>query len=316
MPLKFFVQIHHQISGLKDVKNSIVTIGTFDGVHLGHQKIIKRLTDLKEKEGGETVLFTFDPHPRKVLFPDQTDLKLITTTEEKCVLLERLGIDHVLVFPFTRAFSQMHATEYISEIIAKGLHTRSLVIGYDHRFGSNREGNIDTLKALSSTYHFGVEEIPAQEINQLNVSSTRIRKAIEDGDVETANAFLGYSFFVTGVVVKGKQLGRTIGYPTANIRLEDADKLIPKIGVYAVNVVLDSVSYKGMLNVGINPTTDSDNRIKIEVNIFDFDQEIYGRSLKVEFVKWIRDEEKFANLEELKQALANDKIACTAILNA
>lgn len=298
------------------MKDSIVTIGTFDGVHLGHQKIIKRLTDLKSKEGGETVLFTFDPHPRKVLFPDQTDLKLITTTEEKCGLLETLGIDHVLVFPFTKAFSQMHATEYISEIIAKGLHTKRLVIGYDHRFGSNREGNIDTLKALSHTYHFEVEEIPAQEINQLNISSTRIRKAIEDGDVETANAFLGYSFFVTGLVVKGKQLGRTIGYPTANIQLADPDKLIPKIGVYAVNVVLDSVTHQGMLNVGVNPTTDSDNRIKIEVNIFDFDEEIYGRSLKVEFVKWIRNEEKFANLEELKQALANDKIACSAILNA
>jgi riboflavin kinase/FMN adenylyltransferase len=308
------VQIHHDISGLKDVKDSIVTIGTFDGVHLGHQKIIRRLIDLKKKEGGETVLFTFDPHPRKVLFPDQTDLKLITTTEEKCRLLEKLGIDHVLVFPFTKAFSQMHATEYISEIIAKGLHTKSLVIGYDHRFGSNREGNIDTLKELSTTYNFKVEEIPAQEINQLNISSTRIRKAIEEGDVETANAFLGHAFFITGVVVKGKQLGRTIGYPTANIDVADPDKLIPKIGVYAVNVVLDSVTYKGMLNVGVNPTTDSDNRIKIEVNIFDFDAEIYGRSLSVEFVKWVRDEEKFANLEELKQALANDKIACTAIL--
>lgn len=310
------MQVHHDISGLKNVKDSIVTIGTFDGVHLGHQKIIRRLTDLKDKEGGETVLFTFDPHPRKVLFPDQTDLKLITTTEEKCRLLEKLGIDHVLVFPFTKVFSQMHATEYISGIIAKGLHTKSLVIGYDHRFGSNREGSIDTLKALSATYSFKVEEIPAQEINQLNVSSTRIRRAIEEGDVETANAFLGYPFFVTGVVVKGKQLGRTIGYPTANIRVADPDKLIPKIGVYAVNVVLDSVAYKGMLNVGVNPTTDTDNRIKIEVNIFDFDEEIYGRTLRVEFVKWVRNEEKFANLEELKQALANDKIACAAILNA
>lgn len=310
------MQVHHQISGLKDVKDSIVTIGTFDGVHLGHQKIIKRLIDLKKKDGGQTVLFTFDPHPRKVLFPDQMDLKLITTTEEKCRLLEKLGIDHVLVFPFTKAFSQMQATEYISEVIAKGLHTKSLVIGYDHRFGSNREGNIETLKELSIPYHFKVEEIPAQEINQLNISSTRIRKAIEEGDVETANAFLGYSFFVSGVVVKGKQLGRTIGYPTANIDVADPDKLIPKIGVYAVHVVLGSVTYKGMLNVGKNPTTDHDNRIKIEVNIFDFDAEIYGRSLSVEFVKWIRDEEKFANLEELKQALAKDKIACAAILNA
>jgi riboflavin kinase/FMN adenylyltransferase len=188
------------------------------------------------------------------------------------------------------------------------------VIGYDHRFGSNREGNIETLKELSKVYNFVVEEIPAQEINQLNVSSTRIRKAIEAGEIQTANDFLGYTFFITGKVVKGKQLGRTIGYPTANVLIEDNDKLIPKIGVYAVNVILNNLSYKGMLNIGTNPTTDADNRVKIEVNIFDFDIDIYGETLKVEFVKWIRNEEKFANLDELKQALANDKIACTYAL--
>lgn len=298
------------------MKDSIVTIGTFDGVHLGHQKIIRRLNDIKAREGGQTVLFTFDPHPRKVLFPDQTDLRLITTTAEKCRLLEQSGIDHVLVYPFTRAFSQMQAADYISEIIVQGLHTRHLVIGYDHRFGSNREGSIDTLKSLSGTYGFQVEEIPAQEINQLNVSSTRIRRAIEEGDVEAANAFLGYHFFVSGTVVKGKQLGRTIGYPTANIQVADPDKLLPKIGVYAVRVMLGNTQFGGMLNVGLNPTTDTDQRIKIEVNIFGFDQDIYGRELRVEFVKWVRNEEKFANLEELKQALANDKHTCQAILNA
>lgn len=307
------MRVYHHISELTGLSRSIVTIGTFDGVHLGHQKIIRRLVELKKKQGGETVLFTFDPHPRKVLFPDQTDLKLITTTEEKCTLLQQFGIDHVLVFPFTREFSQMQASEYVSEIIAKGLKTDTLVIGYDHRFGSNREGNIETLKALSATYGFKVEEIPAQEINQLNVSSTRIRKAIDEGDVETANQFLGYSFFVTGIVVKGKQLGRTIGYPTANIFVKDKDKLIPKIGVYAVNVEVENKRYKGMLNVGVNPTTDTDNKIKIEVNIFDFDKDIYDAPIKVEFVKWIRNEEKFANLEELKHALANDKIACSNV---
>jgi riboflavin kinase/FMN adenylyltransferase len=307
------LNIYRHISDLSNLSNTIVTIGTFDGVHLGHQKIIKRLVELKNKQGGEIVLFTFAPHPRKVLFPEQTDLKLITTTEEKCDLLKAFGVDNVLVFPFTKAFSQMHANDYISEIIAKGLKTKTLVIGYDHRFGSNREGNIETLKQLSSAYKFNVEEIPAQEINELNISSTRIRKAIDEGDIQTANEFLGYSFFVTGTVVKGKQLGRTIGYPTANIFIEDTDKLIPKIGVYAVNVILNKITYKGMLNVGVNPTTDSDNKIKIEVNIFDFDKDIYGETLKVEFVKWIRHEEKFANLDELKQALANDKIACSYV---
>lgn len=307
------MRIFNHINEITGLSNTIVTIGTFDGVHLGHQKIIKRLVELKHKQGGETLLFTFAPHPRKVLFPDQTDLKLITTTEEKCDLLNQFGIDNVLVYPFTKEFSAMNADEYISEIIVKALHTETLVIGYDHKFGSNREGNIETLKKYSKENHFGVEEISAHEINQLNVSSTRIRKAIEEGDVKTANECLGYTFFVTGKVVKGKQLGRQIGYPTANIRVGDPDKLIPKIGVYAVNVEHNGKRYKGMLNVGVNPTTDTDNKIKVEVNIFDFDQEIYGDTIKVEFLKRIRDEEKFANLEELKHALANDKIACSSI---
>ena len=307
------MHVYQNISELSSVANSIVTIGTFDGVHLGHQKIIKRLKELKNKQGGETVLFTFDPHPRKILFPHQTDLKLITTTEEKCELLQRFGVDHVLIYPFTKEFSQMQARDYISDIISKGLKTKTLVIGYDHHFGSNREGNIETLKSLSSTYHFDVEEIPAQEINQLNISSTRIRKALEDGDIDTANKYLGYYFFITGTVVKGKQLGRTLGYPTANIFILDKDKLIPKIGVYAVNVILNNVTYKGMLNIGTNPTTDSDQLIKIEVNIFDFEKDIYNQNIKLEFVKRIRDEEKFANLDELKKALNNDKIACSHV---
>lgn len=305
--------IYHQISQLTKLTNTIVTIGTFDGVHLGHQKIINRLRELKSTQGGEILVFTFDPHPRKVLFPEQTDLKLITTTDEKCSLLKQFGVDHVLVFPFTKAFSQMHAQDYISEIIVKGLKTKTIVIGYDHRFGANREGNIDTFKQVSDEYHFSVEEISVEEINQLNISSTRIRKAIEDGEIITANEFLGYSFFITGTVTKGKQLGRTIGYPTANININNTDKLIPKIGVYAVNVIYNDCTYKGMLNVGLNPTTDTDQNIKIEVNIFDFDKDIYGEFLKIEFVKRIRDEQKFANLEELKLALANDKIACSNV---
>lgn len=307
------MRTYNNISEITNLQNAIVTIGTFDGVHLGHQKIIKRLLEIKEQKGGETVLFTFAPHPRKVLFPDQKDLRLITTTEEKCELLKQFGIDHVLVYPFTKAFSQMQANDYVTEIIAKGLHTKKLVIGYDHRFGSDREGNIDTLKALSISNHFTVEEIPVQEINMLNVSSSRIRKAIEEGDIDTAHAYLGYHFFISGEVVKGKQLGRTIGYPTANIVIGDEDKLIPKIGVYAVNVFIGEQTYKGMLNIGTNPTTDSDNKVKIEVNIFDFDTDLYGQKIKIEFIKHIRDEQKFANLDELKQQLANDKIACSYV---
>lgn len=307
------MRILHNISETGDLKNTIVTIGTFDGVHLGHQKILKKLVELKKKNGGETLLFTFDPHPRKVLFPEQRDLKLITTTQEKCDLLKQFGIDNVLVFPFTIEFSKMSAQDYISNIISKTLKTKTLVIGYDHRFGSNREGNIETLKQVSSDYNFDLIEIPAQEINQLNVSSTRIRKAIEEGEIETANSYLGYSFFMSGIVVKGKQLGRTIGYPTANVELQDLDKIKPKTGVYAVNVVVELVSYKGMLNVGYNPTTDSDRIQKIEVNIFDFDKDIYGKTIKIEFVKHLRNEVKFANLDELKKQLAKDKIACEKI---
>jgi riboflavin kinase/FMN adenylyltransferase len=295
------VRIYTNISEITTLQHAIVTIGTFDGVHLGHQKIIKRLLEIKEQQGGETVLFTFAPHPRKVLFPDQKDL------------LKQFGVDHVLVYPFTKAFSQMQAKDYVTEIIAKGLHTKTLVIGYDHRFGSDREGNIDTLKALSAANHFEVEEIPVQEINMLNVSSSRIRKAIEEGDIDTANAYLGYPFFISGEVVKGKQLGRTIGYPTANMVIDDEDKLIPKIGVYAVYIVIAGNTYKGMLNIGTNPTTDSDNKVKIEVNIFDFDKALYGQKIKVGFIKHIRDEQKFANLDELKQQLANDKIACSHV---
>jgi riboflavin kinase/FMN adenylyltransferase len=307
------VLIHKNISELSTLTNTIVTIGTFDGVHLGHQKIIKRLVELKKSQGGEIVIFTFDPHPRKILFPEQLDLKLLTTTPEKCELFEKFGVDYVLVFPFTKEFSQLNANDYVSNIIVKGLKTKTLVIGYDHRFGSNREGNIDTLKQLSEVYNFNIEEIPAQEINQLNVSSTRIRKAINEGDIQTANAFLGYPFFISGQVIKGKQLGRTIGYPTANIFIEDTDKLLPKIGVYAVKVFTGSNSYKGMLNIGLNPTIDFDTNVKVEVNIFDFDEDIYGEILKVEFIKRIRDEQKFTNLDELKIALANDKMACENI---
>lgn len=308
------MRIFHNISETSDLKDTIVTIGTFDGVHLGHQKILKKLVELKNKNGGETLLFTFDPHPRKVLFPEQRDLKLITTTQEKCELLKQFGIDNILVFPFTIEFSKMSAEDYISNIISETLKTKTLVIGYDHRFGSNREGNIETLKQVSSNYNFDLIEIPAQEINQLNISSTRIRKAIEEGEIEVANSFLGYSFFMSGIVIKGKQLGRTIGYPTANIELLDLDKIKPKTGVYAVNIIIDQINFKGMLNVGYNPTTDSDRIQKIEVNIFDFNKDIYGKIIKIEFIKHLRNEVKFANLDELKEQLAKDKIACEKIV--
>lgn len=307
------MRIFNNISETAVLKNTIVTIGTFDGVHLGHQKIIQKLIELKKQKGGETLLFTFHPHPRKILFPNQTDLKLITTTQEKCELLRQFGIDNVLIFPFTIEFSRMSAEDYISKIISHTLKTKLIVIGYDHRFGSNREGNINTLMEVAEKYNFEVEEISAHEINELNVSSTKIRKALEEGDIETANTFLGYTFFVSGIVVRGKQLGRTIGYPTANIFIEDKSKIIPKNGVYAVNIIVLNKVYQGMLNIGYNPTTDSDSAQKIEVNIFDFNENIYNQTVKIEFIKHLRNEVKFANLDELKNQLASDKIACKKI---
>ena len=305
------MHIYHHISEITNLKNAIVTIGTFDGVHLGHQKIIKRLLEIKQQQGGEVLLFTFSPHPRKVLFPEQTDLRLITTTQEKCDLLQQFGIDHVLVFPFTKAFSQMHATDYVKDIIVKGLKTKTLVIGYDHRFGSSREGNIEMLKILSVENNFTVEEIPVEEINTLNISSSRIRKAIEEGDIETANHFLGRAYSLTGEVVKGDKLGRVLGYPTANIDIDSRHKLIPSDGIYAVMVTHESATYKGMLYIGNRPTINGTKRV-IEVNLFDFNKEIYGESLTVYFQDLIRLDEKFHDLEALKSRLHQDRTATLA----
>lgn len=302
------MKVYTDIDQFKAVNNPILTIGTFDGVHLGHKKIINRLNELKQLHGGETVVFTFDPHPRTVLFPEQTDLKLITNTKEKTALIDHLGIDHLIIFPFTREFARLSSESYIREFLVQKLHTRILVIGYDHRFGHNREGNIDTLKQYSAELGYTVEEIPAQDIDSINISSTRIRKALEEGNMKTANSYLGYPYFFTGKVIEGKKLGRTIGYPTANIALENSMKLLPAIGVYAVTVEFDSRTFKGMLSIGTNPTTDNDNRIKAEVNIFDLDENLYNKQLKVNVMERLRNEEKFANLEELKVQLGNDKL--------
>lgn len=301
------MKVYYNIQTFVGVKNPITTIGTFDGVHLGHQKIIRRLMEIKKEQGGETAIFTFDPHPRAILFPEKEDLKLITTTSEKISLLEKAGIDHLIVFPFTHDFSQISADTYIRDVLIRQLKIKTLVIGYDHRFGSNREGNIETLVKYGKELNFEVEEIPAQDIDNIIISSTKIRKALEEGDVKTANSGLGYTYFFEGLVVKGKQLGRTIGYPTANIGIKDPLKLIPKIGVYAVVVYVEGITYKGMLSIGMNPTTDSDGIVKLEVNIFDFDKDIYGNSIKVGLIERLRDEEKFSTLEELKLQLALDK---------
>lgn len=293
---------------------TILTIGTFDGVHLGHQKILARLKELKEKHGLKTVVLTFEPHPRKVLFPEQKDLKIITVIDEKLDLLKKYGADVTVVYPFNKAFSQLEVTDYVEDILVKRLNVKHLVIGYDHRFGKDRKGNINTLKEYAQKHGFTIEEISKKDIDSIAVSSTNIRKALEEGDVEKANNFLGHPFFLKAKVVKGKQLGRTIGFPTANLQTEDTDKLIPKTGVYFVEVLIDSEHYFGMLNVGINPTTDADNKIKVEVNIFDLDKDLYNKTITLNFLKWLRPEEKFNNLNELIDQLHIDKANCLALI--
>lgn len=308
------MKVYRSISEIGKINNPVVTIGTFDGVHSGHKQILDRVKKAKREIGGESFIFTFHPHPRKVLFPQQTDLKLLTLTEEKLQLLEEASIDHVLVYPFTKEFSKLSAHSYVKDILVDAIGVRKLIIGYDHKFGNNREGNIETLKSDAARYNFSVEEIPAHEIDNSNVSSTKIRKALEEGDIQTANSYLGYRYFISGKVVEGKKLGRTLGYPTANIEVSDSAKLIPQIGVYAVTTIVNEQRYKGMMSIGFNPTTDTDNKVKIEVNIFNFDNEIYGKDIAVQFHERLRSEEKFGSLDELKNQLKEDKKNALAVL--
>lgn len=267
------MKVYTNIEDFKNVRNPVVTTGTFDGVHLGHQKIISRIKDVAKNENGETVLLTFYPHPRMVLFPDDNELKLINTQEEKIKLLEHYGVDHLIIYPFTKEFSRLTSVEFVRNILVNTIKTKRLVIGYNHHFGRNREGSFDHLKEYGPLYGFEVEEIPAQDIDSIEISSTKIRNALQEGAITVANEYLGHTYSLTGKVVVGKKLGRTIGYPTANIYIEDKYKLIPSDGVYAVNVLHNGELYGGMLNIGNNPTVTDKGR-SIEVNIFNFNKDI------------------------------------------
>jgi riboflavin kinase/FMN adenylyltransferase len=293
---------------------SIVTIGTFDGVHSGHQKILSRLLDLKKETGMVTAVLTFEPHPRRVLFPEQDDLKILTLTEEKLKLLERYGVDIAVVYPFTTEFSTIDAKDYVAEILVRSMKTRHLVIGYDHKFGHKRSGNIQTLRNYSAEYGYDVEEISAQDIDHIAVSSTRIRKALEEGNLKLAEEYLGHRYFMTCRVIKGKQLGRRLGYHTANLKPLSDEKLIPATGIYFVKAETDGESLYGMMSIGRNPTTDEDASIKIEVHLFDFNRDIYGRRIEVELITRLRNEEKFPGLDALKQALQKDEENCRRLI--
>ncbi len=308
------MKVYTNLDDFKGVKNPVVTTGTFDGVHLGHQKIISRLKDAAREENGETVLLTFSPHPRMVLFPDDNELKLLNTRSEKIELLEKYGIDHLIIYPFTKEFSRLTSIEFVRNILVNSIQTKRLVIGYNHHFGRNREGSFEHLKEYGPLYGFGVEEIPAKDMDNIQISSTKIRNALLIGDVKTATNYLGHPYTLSGTVVKGKQLGRKIGYPTANLKISDNYKLIPGDGVYAVQVKYSNNTYAGMLNIGNNPTIEGKGK-SIEVNIFDFDKMIYEEEVTVIFVERLRDEVKFNSLEELKQQLAKDKLESLSKMN-
>jgi riboflavin kinase / FMN adenylyltransferase len=300
------MRIYYSIDDFSPVTNAVVTSGTFDGVHVGHKKILSRLTEVARKSGGETVVITFWPHPRLVLYPDDKQLRLLNTFEEKAELLKKQGVNHLLRIPFTKEFSQLSSEDFITKILVEKIGTKKLVIGYDHHFGKNREGSFEQLMLNAPKYGFEVEEIPRQDVDHVTVSSTTIRKSIESADLETANHLLGQPYMLSGRVVKGDQLGRQLGYPTANIEIDSIHKLIPADGIYAVRVHHASSAYKGALYIGNRPTVDGARKV-IEVNIFNFAKEIYGESLTVSFHKFIRGDQKFDSLEQLKAQIAIDK---------
>lgn len=285
-----------------------MTTGTFDGVHVGHKVILDHVVKTARRKGAESVLFTFDPHPRTVLFPDDHGLKLLSSKEEKIRLLEQQGIDHVIFHPFSKDFAKLSALEYVRNVLVDGMGVTTVIIGYDHRFGRNREGDFTKLLEFAEMFGFGVEEIPAQDIDDVNVSSTKIRKALASGDIETANTYLGYNYSVDGIVIEGDGIGRTIGFPTANIQVNEPLKLIPGNGVYAVEVKVDGKSYPGMLNSGVRPTVSQTGKNQIEVHLIDTDQTLYGKQIEVTFVGRLRAESKFKNKEALIQQLEKDRL--------
>lgn len=307
--------IHHGIDELPIIKNAVVTSGTFDGVHLGHRQILSTLHQIAQQSDGESVVITFWPHPRLVLYPDDGDhLQLLNTFEEKAALLAQTGIDHLICIPFTKEFSQLSSEEFIQTILIDKIQTKKLVIGYDHKFGRNREGSFEYLKINASQYGFEVEEIPRQDIDHVGVSSTLIRKSLSEGNVEISNQYLTCPYTLNGEVIPGNKMGRTIGYPTANILVSDAYKLIPANGVYAINGLIKGVSYQGMLNIGYRPTVNGSSKT-IEANFFDLDEDLYGQIITILFIKRIREEVKFTDMDALKSQLTKDKILAIDILN-
>lgn len=311
------MKVHTDIDQLPAFKKAVITIGTFDGVHLGHQKIISQLKAEAEKINGETVIVTFHPHPRKIVHAESKPVELINTIEERVELFRTKGIDHLVIVPFTYGFSELGPREYVEKFLTARFKPAIVIIGYDHRFGKDRQGDYKLLEEYSFRGFFDLKEIPGQVINDNTVSSTLIRTSLKEGDIEKANSLLGYDFFFNGEVVKGDQRGRTIGFPTANIIVNNAEKIIPGNGVYAVEIAIAAAEehkFRGMMNIGVRPTVDGKRRT-IEVNIFDFSRDIYSSKIKVWVKKFLRAEQKFSGIEALKQQLEKDREASVHYFN-
>jgi riboflavin kinase/FMN adenylyltransferase len=308
------MQVHYDIERLPHFRNAVVTIGTFDGVHSGHQHILSALKEEAARTGGETVVITFDPHPRKIVQP-QASLELITTLSEKAALLETRGIDHLVVVPFTAAFASQEAEDYVSSFLVDRFHPHTLIIGYDHRFGKGRSGGYELLEQLQERYGYRLIEIPQQLLHSIAISSTKIRTSLKQSDVATANELLGYPYFFEGTVVHGDKIGRTIGYPTANLQYTDSDKIRLGEGVFAAKAFLGDRVIGGMLSIGKRPTL-NDVIERVEINLFDFDEEIYGSTLRIEVHQYLRAQEKYDSLDALKEQLHRDKENSLKVLGA
>jgi riboflavin kinase/FMN adenylyltransferase len=309
------VQIHYDLELFRAI-NPVVTIGTFDGVHLGHREVICELKRLSALSRGESVVFTFEPHPRIIIAPQEDSLRLLSTKNEKIQLMEKIGIDHLVIYPFTESFSKLSYNEFVTTILVGQMKISSLVVGYDHRFGQGRKGDFNSLEMLSKLLNFKVEQLSQLLVDNKVVSSTKIRSALDMGNIITANHLLGYHYTLSGSVIRGEQLGRKIGFPTANIDTFDPNKLVPGNGVYAVIVETDGKRFKGMMNIGVRPTVNhnADHR-SIEVHIFDFNEDIYDRSITLFFVGKLRDEQKFQDIDQLKAQLMLDQNSALAILS-
>jgi riboflavin kinase/FMN adenylyltransferase len=312
------MKVHYDINSLPAFKNAVLTIGTFDGVHNGHRQILEKLKMQAEAVDGETVIITFHPHPRKIVSSTILGIRLINTLEEKLLLLRKLGIDHVVVVPFTEAFANQPAADYVRHFLVEKFKPHTIIIGYDHRFGRDRQGDYHLLEEKAKEYGFILHEIPKHILENISISSTNIREAILRGEVEKAGRLLGYDFFFSGIVVDGDKLGRQLGYPTANLRIPDEEKIVPGNGIYAVRAALienekEGPGMKGMMSIGFRPTVDGKKRV-IEVNLFDFDRDIYGKELRVFTVKYLREEIRFENLEALVKQIDQDKMDSLRVL--